>query len=88
MTVVEDVNMTVTTVTKGEDNKDVVTIKETALVYYNGVASYKAADNDAVTAGFIDKQFVENSFTLLGEGTGLLRIDTPASFVYCADLGL
>lgn len=88
MTVVEDVNMTVTTVTKGEDNKDVVTVKETALVYYNGVASYKAADNDAVTAGFIDKQFVENSFTLLGEGTGLLRIDTPASFVYCDDLGL
>lgn len=85
---VEDVNMTVTTVTKDEANKDVTTITETALVLYNGVVSYKAADNDAVTAGFIDKQFVKNSFTLLGEGTGLLRIDIPASFVYCADLGI
>lgn len=85
---VEDINMTVITVTKDSENKDVTTVKETALVCYNGAAAYKAADNDAVTAGFIDKQFIKNSFTLLGEGTGLLRIDIPASFVYCADLGL
>lgn len=88
MVAVEDVNMTVTTTTKGEDNKDVTTVKETALVYYNGAAAYKAADNDAVEAGLVDKQFIQNSFTLLAEGTGLLRIDIPASFVYCADLGL
>lgn len=88
MVAVSDVKMQVTTTTKDSENKDVTVTKETALVYYNGVASYKAADNDAVTAGFIDKQFVKNSFTLLAEGTGLFRIDIPASFVYCSDLGL
>lgn len=88
MTAVEDVNMSVTTTTKDDQGKDVTTTTESALVYNNGVAAYKSLDNDAVTAGFVNDQFVRNAFTLLAECAGLHRIDIPASYVYCADLGL
>ena len=82
MTAVEDVTMDVSTVA---DNT--VTTKHAALVYYAGVIAYKAADNDAVEVGLVDKQFIQNAYTLLAEGTGLLRIDAPSAVCYCAELG-
>lgn len=83
MTAVEDQNMTIVT---GEDPSTTTT--EGALVYFSGVCAYKVADPDMVEIGLTDKQFIQNAYTLLGEGTGLLRIDAPAAFCYCADLGL
>lgn len=76
MTAVEDVNMT------SEDGK------EEALVYYSGGASFDVADPAEVTVGLKDSQFVENAYTLLGETTAALRVDMPAGFCHCPDLGL
>lgn len=84
---VEDVNMTVTTTT-GSGDSAVTETKETALVYASGMVTYKTADPAQVTIGLVDKQFIQNAYTLLCEGTGLLRIDAPASLVYCADMKL
>mgnify|MGYP000520787020 FL=1 len=58
------------------------------MVYFNGVITYKVADPDQVEIGLTDKQFINNAYTMLGEGTGLLRIDNPAAICYCADLGI
>lgn len=92
MVAVEDQNMTITTVTPDSDgdgpNTETTTITEGALVYFNGVCSYKVADQDQIEIGLTDKQFINNAYTLLGEGTGLLRIDNPAALCYCADLGI
>lgn len=83
MIAVEDQNMTIVT---GEEPSTTTT--EGALVYFSGVCTYKVADPDMVEIGLTDKQFIQNAYTLLGEGTGLLRIDAPAALCYCADLGL
>lgn len=88
MVAVEDVNMDVTTVTENKgDQTNTYTTKRGAVVYYNGVISYKAAMADEVTIGLVDKQFIQNSYTLLGEGDGLLRVDAPAAICFCAELG-
>ena len=76
MTAVEDVNMT------SEAGK------EEALVYYSGGASFDVADPAEVTVGLQNSQFVENAYTLLGETTAALRVDMPAGFCHCPDLGL
>lgn len=91
LTVVEDVNMTVvTTTTQTVDNKEVTTTtsKETALVYYAGGASFDIADPEEVTIGLVDSQLIENEYTLLAELTAALRVDIPAAFCYCGDLGI
>lgn len=92
MVAVEDQNMTITTVTPDDDgdgpHQATTTVTEGALVYFSGVCTYKVADPDQVEIGLIDKQFIQNAYTLLGEGTGLLRIDAPAALCYCADLGI
>ena len=75
MTVVEDVNMT----SEG---------KETALVYYNRAAEWKTAGGIELTVGTVNKQFIQNAYTLLAETDALLRVDVPAAFAYCADLGI
>ncbi len=75
LTCVEDVNMTVEST-------------ETALVYYNYAASFDIADTAEVTVGLVDKQFIENAYTLLAELTAALRVDMPAGFCYCPDLGI
>ena len=75
MRVVEDVNMTTTE-------------KETALVYFSGAAEWMTADRDEVTVGLVDKQFVQNAYTLLAEGTHALKVWAPKAIAYCADLGL
>lgn len=79
LTVVEDVNMTVTS---GG------TSKETALVYYGGGASFDIADPQEVAIGLTNSQFIENEYTILAELTACLRVDMPAAFCYCDDLGL
>lgn len=77
--VVEDVNMTYTS--EGST-------KETALVYYAGGASWDIADPQEVTIGLTNSQFIQNEYTVLAELTAALRVDMPAAFCYCADLGL
>lgn len=79
LTVVEDVNMTV--VSEG-------TSKETTLVYYGGGASWDIADPQEVTIGLTNSQFIQNEYTVLAELTAALRVDTPAAFCYCSDLGI
>ena len=63
-------------------------LKYGAIVYYNGGAVWKTADEIELTVGTTDKQFIQNAYTLLGETTALLRVDQPEAFCYCADLGL
>lgn len=72
---VEDVNMTY------ED-------RETALVYYSYGASFDIADPEEVTIGLVNDQLIKNAYTILAELTAALRVDNPASFCYCADLGI
>lgn len=76
--VVEDVNMTTT----GDSPK------ESALVYYGGGASFDVADPEEVTIGLTNSQFIQNEYTVLAELTAALRVDNPAAFCYCGDLGL
>lgn len=83
MTLVEDVNMTHTTGT----GQSAVT-KETALVYYAGGATWDIADQEEVTIGLTNSQFIQNEYTVLAELTATLRVDMPAAFCYCSDLGL
>lgn len=76
LTVVEDVNMTL------------ANGKESALVYYAGGATWDIADPEEVTIGLVDKQLIQNEYTILAELTATLRVDMPAAFCYCADLGI
>lgn len=76
LTIVEDVNMTT------------AAGKETALVYYGGAASFDIADPKEVTVGLTNSQFIQNEYTVLAELTAALRVDIPAGFCYCADLGI
>ena len=79
MKVVEDVNMTYTASSTG---------KESALVYFSGACEWLTADADEVTVGLVDKQFIQNQYTLLAEGTYALKVWAPKAIAYCADLGL
>lgn len=92
MVAIEDQNMTITTVIPDPDEEgpgeETTKTTEAAMVYFNGVITYKVADPDQVEIGLTDKQFINNAYTMLGEGTGLLRIDNPAAICYCADLGI
>lgn len=83
LVVVEDVNMTYTTGT----GQSAVT-KESALVYYNGGASFDIADPEEVVIGLINSQLIQNEYTLLAELTAALRVEMPGAFCYCADLGI
>ena len=87
MVAVEDQSLTISTTTEVEE-APVTTTKEAAIVYFNGLIAYKSADQDMVEIGLTGNQFIQNAYTLLAEGTGLLRIDCPASICYCADLGI
>lgn len=83
---------TIAGLTVVEDSNLVTTANSTttyqAIVYYNGGAVWKTADEIELTIGTTDKQFIQNAYTLLGETTALLRVDQPAAFCYCADMGL
>lgn len=78
MVAVADVNMSVLQ----EDGSR----KEGALVYNNGACAFKTLDDDVVEVGFTNSQFIEGAFTMLGDGTGLFRVDNPWAFMYCPDL--
>ena len=64
------------------------TTKETALVYYAGGASWDIADPQEVAIGLTNSQFIQNEYTVLAELTAALRVDNPAAFCYCSDIGL
>lgn len=81
LTVVEDVNMTVAA-------HDSVQAKESALVYYPAGASFDVADPEEVIVGLKDSQLIQNEYTILAETTACLRVDMPACFCHCADLGI
>lgn len=77
LTIVEDANLVV----EGAESNTLA-----AIVYYNGGAVWKTADEIELTVGTTDKQFIQNAYTLLGETTALLRVDQPMAFCYCADV--
>ena len=72
MTIVEDDNLS--------------SSAEGMVVYFNGGAQWNETDADEVTVGLIDKQFVQNTYTLLAEGTHSLKMPFPKAFCYCAAL--
>lgn len=47
------------------------------LVYFSGAATFLTADPDEVTIGLINKQFIQNEYTLLAEGTYALKVPFP-----------
>ena len=61
---------------------------ESALVYYAGGASWDIADPQEVTVGLINSQLIQNEYTILAELTAALRVDMPAAFCYCGNLGI
>ena len=62
------------------------TITNAVLVYFSGAAQFLVADPDEVTIGLVDKQFIQNAYTLLAEGTYALKVPIPAGFCYCASV--
>ena len=72
--VVEDINMT-STDSSGATNYGM-------MAYWGGAATWLTADTAEVTVGLVDKQLIENSYTLLAESTHALKIVYPESFVY------
>lgn len=80
LTIVEDVNMSEADSSSGS--------RETALVYYAGGASWDIADPQEVAIGLTNSQFIQNEYTVLAELTAALRVDNPAAFCYCSDLGI
>lgn len=49
----------------------------TPFVYFSGAAQFLVADPDEVTIGLTEKQFVQNEYTLLAEGTYALKVPFP-----------
>ena len=62
------------------------TITNGIMVYFSGAAQFLVADPDEVTIGLTDKQFIQNAYTLLAEGTYALKVPIPAGFCYCSSV--
>ena len=62
------------------------TITNAIMVYFSGAAQFLVADPDEVTIGLVDKQFIQNAYTLLAEGTYALKVPIPAGFCYCSSI--
>ena len=62
------------------------TITNAIMVYFSAAAQFLVADPDEVTIGLTDKQFIQNAYTLLAEGTYALKVPIPAGFCYCASV--
>ena len=62
------------------------TITNGIMVYFSGAAQFLVADPDEVTIGLVDKQFIQNAYTLLAEGTYALKVPIPAGFCYCSSV--
>ena len=86
MEIVEDVEMHVVT-TVGEGANAVTTETDAMAVYFNGALSWNTADPDAIDIGLIDKQFIQNTYTILAEGTHALKVPFPAAVCFCDDIG-
>lgn len=80
--IVEDVNMQIVDLT--DPDNPVVT--ESCLVYYNRAARVKMADDKQISIGLVNKQFIQNEYTMLAECTWLLKVSKPKGFCYCDDL--
>lgn len=75
--IVEDVNLATTTGEKTDYGM---------LAYWGGAATWLTADSAEVTVGLIDKQLIENSYTLLAESSHALKVVYPQSFVHMASV--
>ena len=85
MTIIEDSEMHIVTIT-GEGANAVTTETDAMGVYFSGAATWNTADPDAVEIGLVDKQFIQNAYTILAEGTHALKVPFPAAFCFCADV--
>lgn len=74
--VVEDVNMAQTS---GGATKHGM------LVYNSHAATWLTADQTSLSVGLVDRQFVNNAFTLLAESSHALMVPYPESFVLLDD---
>lgn len=54
------------------------------IVYFGAAGQFNSADQDELTIGLMDKQFIQNAYTLLAEGTYALKVPFPAAVCYCA----
>lgn len=54
------------------------------FVYFSGCAQFLTADPDEVTIGLVDKQFIQNEYTLLAEGTYALKVPFPKAICQIA----
>ena len=79
MTIVEDESLAVTTTSGGT-----TTTTNHQLCYFSGAMSWQTADEDEVTIGLIDKQFIQNTYSLLAEGTHSLKVPIPKAICDCA----
>ena len=80
--IVEDVNMQLVDIT----DPDNPVITEACLVYDNRAARVKMADDQQISIGLVNKQFIQNEYTMLAECTWLLKVNRPKGFCYCDDL--
>lgn len=85
MTVVEDSEMHIVT-TSGSGEGATTTETDAMGVYFSGACSWNTADPDNVEIGLVDKQFIQNAYTLLAEGTYALKVTFPAAFCFCASV--
>lgn len=61
------------------------TPKYGALVFNANAATWYTSENDYLSVGLVDKQFIKNEYTILAEGEHLITVQLPKSFVYLAD---
>ena len=80
--IVEDNTLAVSTAGDG----GTTTTKHGCLVYFSGGAQFNTADADEVTIGLVDKQFIQNTYTMLAEGTYALKVPFPSAFCYCSEV--
>lgn len=74
--IIEDINL----VTDASTNP-----KYGALVFNANAATWYTSENDYLSVGLVDKQFIKNEYTILAEGEHLITVQRPKSFVYLAD---
>jgi len=79
MKIVEDENLAITTTSGGS-----TTTTNYQMCYFSGACSFGTADEDEVSIGLIDKQFIQNAYTLLAEGTHSFKMPIPKGFCLSA----
>ena len=76
---VVDANLAVTSGSEGSE-----TTSDGIIVYNANAATWFTSEENEVLMGVIDKQFIQNTRTLLAEGEHALKVTYPKSFVYLA----